>query len=78
MVITVYSFPLKVYFRPAEVDYLCADVSKARKILDWKPTVTFVELVGIMVKADMKELEIQLKGGPEALLFAATAEERYS
>jgi GDPmannose 4,6-dehydratase len=66
------------YFRPAEVDYLRADVSKAERVLDWKPTVTFIELIRMMVDADVKELEIQLKGGPEALQLATAAEERYS
>lgn len=66
------------YFRPAEVDYLCADASKARRILDWEPTVTFPELVQIMVEADMKHVESRLKGGAEALQFAVTAEGRHS
>ncbi len=66
------------YFRPAEVDYLCADISKAQKALDWKPTVTFRELVRIMVEADIKELATRLKGGAEALQLAATAEGRHS
>jgi GDPmannose 4,6-dehydratase len=40
------------YFRPNEVNYLRGDNSKARKILGWKPKVTFKELVKIMVEAD--------------------------
>ncbi|GAG86981.1 unnamed protein product, partial [marine sediment metagenome] len=39
----------KKYFRPIDVNFLLGDASKARKILDWKPTVTFDELVEIMV-----------------------------
>jgi GDPmannose 4,6-dehydratase len=66
------------YFRPAEVDYLCANTSKAQKALDWEPTVTFRELVRIMVEADLKELATRIKGGAEALQFAATAEGRHS
>jgi GDPmannose 4,6-dehydratase len=62
------------YFRPAEVDYLLADTTKARKILGWEPTVTFKELVRIMVEADLLELEARRKGGTEALRLAATAE----
>ncbi len=62
------------YFRPAEVDYLCADASKARKVLDWEPAVTFKELVRIMVEADIKELEARIKGGAAALQLAAAAE----
>ena len=48
------------YFRPAEVDYLCADASKARSVLGWEPTVTFGELVRMMVEADMKAAEARL------------------
>jgi GDPmannose 4,6-dehydratase len=66
------------YFRPAEVDYLCADASKARKLLDWQPAVTFAELVRIMVDADLKAVEAQLKGGTEALQLAVAAEGRHS
>jgi GDPmannose 4,6-dehydratase len=58
------------YFRPAEVDYLCADVSKTRERLGWEPTVTFEELVRIMVEADMKSVETRIKGGAEALQVA--------
>jgi GDPmannose 4,6-dehydratase len=42
------------YFRPAEVDALCGDASKAARLLGWKPKVTFKELVRIMVDADLK------------------------
>src|SRR5213595_1376993 len=40
--------------RPAEVDLLISDASKARKILDWQPKVRFLELVQIMVDADLE------------------------
>jgi len=40
------------YFRPAEVDILLGDYSKAKKQLGWKPRVKFNELVEIMAKAD--------------------------
>jgi GDPmannose 4,6-dehydratase len=50
------------YFRPAEVDALCGDASKAREKLGWTPTVTFSELVRIMVDADVKLLADQLAG----------------
>ncbi len=66
------------YFRPAEVDFLCADASKARRVLGWEPTVTFGELVRIMVEADMKAVEARLKGGVDALRLAAAAEGRHS
>jgi GDPmannose 4,6-dehydratase len=42
------------YFRPTEVDLLLGDPSKARRVLGWKHTVTFPELVSEMVKADLK------------------------
>ena len=41
------------YERPAEVDLLLGDASKAKKILGWEPKVRFDELVRIMVDADM-------------------------
>jgi GDPmannose 4,6-dehydratase len=41
------------YERPAEVDLLLGDASKAKKILDWEPKVRFDELVRIMVDADV-------------------------
>jgi len=66
------------YFRPAEVDYLCADASKVRRMLGWEPDVAFDELVPIMVDADMKAAEARLKGGVEALQFAIAAEGRHS
>jgi len=42
------------YFRPAEVDLLLGDASKARKTLGWQPRVTFKALVRLMVDADME------------------------
>ena len=44
------------FYRPAEVDLLISDPSKARSILGWEPTVTFKELVVMMVDADIKRL----------------------
>jgi GDPmannose 4,6-dehydratase len=45
------------YFRPAEVDLMQGDCSYARKKLGWKPTVSFAELVRLMVESDIKEAE---------------------
>ena len=45
------------YFRPTEVDYLLGDPSKAREKLGWEPTVSFDELVKMMVREDLKEAE---------------------
>lgn len=43
------------YFRPAEVDLLIGDYSRAKKQLGWTPSVTFEGLVKLMVEADLKE-----------------------
>lgn len=45
----------KKYFRPAEVDFLLGDYSKAKKELGWEPTVKFDELVKIMIEEDLKQ-----------------------
>jgi GDPmannose 4,6-dehydratase len=45
------------YLRPAEVDFLQGDATKAEKVLSWKPKVTFKELARIMTDADMKLAE---------------------
>ena len=42
------------YFRPAEVEELQGDYSKAKKVLGWKPKTKFKELVRIMVDSDME------------------------
>ncbi len=44
------------FYRPAEVDLLVGDASKAGRILHWEPSVTFNELVRIMVDADLEQL----------------------
>ncbi len=43
------------FMRPAEVDYLIGDYSKARKVLGWEPKVRFKELVKIMVQSDVNK-----------------------
>lgn len=43
-----------LFYRPAEVDLLLGDSSKARKELNWKPEITFNDLVKIMVENDIK------------------------
>lgn len=45
------------YFRPAEVDILCGDATKARNILGWKPKVKFKELVRMMVESDLNKMK---------------------
>ncbi len=44
------------YFRPAEVDLLIGDASRAHEALGWRPTVGFAELVAMMVDADLAAL----------------------
>ena len=48
--------------RPAEVDLLVGDASKAGEILGWKPEIGFEDLVKMMVDADVALLEGRLKG----------------
>ena len=50
------------YYRPAEVDHLRGDASKARRVLGWEPKTTFSELVALMVDADRQLLEDELAG----------------
>lgn len=45
------------YYRPAEVDLLIGDASKAGRVLGWEPQVNFEQLVRMMVDADLKALE---------------------
>ena len=47
------------FFRPAEVDLLVGDCTKARKVLGWKPEVSFNELITMMVDHDLKSLQSQ-------------------
>ena len=49
------------YERPSEVDQLLGDPTKARTVLGWMPKVTFKELVKMMVDADLKLAEEELK-----------------
>lgn len=49
------------YFRPAEVDLLIGDATKAKEKLGWQPEITFKELVTTMVDADL--VELKKKGG---------------
>ena len=42
------------FFRPAEVDLLIGDASKAKKVLGWEPKISYADLVKRMVESDMK------------------------
>ena len=46
------------FFRPAEVDLLVGDASKAGEVLGWEPTVSFGELMSRMVAADVERLKL--------------------
>jgi len=54
------------FLRPAEVDLLIGDASKARRELGWEPTVPFPELVAMMVENDMRLQEQQLRAASVA------------
>jgi len=62
------------YLRPAEVDLLIGDPSKAKTKLGWQPSVTFEELVHLMVEADLQALGlVPLNGNtPRGVLDRAT------
>jgi GDPmannose 4,6-dehydratase len=47
----------KAFLRPAEVDLLIGDSSKARQVLKWEPTVSFEEMIQLMVEADLNRLQ---------------------
>jgi GDPmannose 4,6-dehydratase len=49
------------FYRPAEVDQLVGDASKARKVLGWEPRVSFEELIHMMVDADLEALQRMLR-----------------
>jgi len=44
------------YFRPAEVDLLVGDASKSGRMLGWEPSMTFKELIQMMVEADLEAI----------------------
>jgi GDPmannose 4,6-dehydratase len=54
------------YYRPAEVDVLLGDASKAKKELGWEPKVGFKELVRLMIDSDLKLAEKEVKAGEGA------------
>ncbi|MDT5294359.1 MAG: GDPmannose 4,6-dehydratase [Acidobacteriota bacterium] len=54
------------FYRPAEVDLLIGDASKARDTLGWQPRYSFEELVDEMVDADIKALEASSRPGASA------------
>lgn len=49
------------YFRPSEVEYLCADSSKALKKLGWKPKYSYAKLVKDMVSSELKNNNLEVE-----------------
>lgn len=56
------------YFRPTEVDFLQADITKAKKTLKWEPKVKLDELVKIMVDSDMELIGLKPVGESTKIL----------
>ena len=52
----------KRFYRPLDVNCLMGDATKAKRILNWKPKVTFNELVNLMVQTDLERWENHLRG----------------
>jgi len=50
------------YYRPAEVDLLIGDYSKAKQKLGWEPKTTFKGLIELMTDADLKQIQDQISG----------------
>lgn len=50
------------FFRPAEIDVLVGDATKAREVLGWRPLVAFEETIGMMVDADMVRVAKAVEG----------------
>ena len=48
------------FMRPAEIDVLCGDASKAREVLDWKPSTPFETMIRRMVVNDIKNISVTL------------------
>ena len=55
------------HYRPAEVDLLVGDASKAKRVLGWSPSVPFRELVRMMVETDLETARSEARGANEAL-----------
>ncbi|HEU0050480.1 MAG TPA: GDP-mannose 4,6-dehydratase [Patescibacteria group bacterium] len=54
------------FFRPAEVDLLLGDASKAARVLNWKPQTRFEELVRLMVRAELARKAIRRESAPSS------------
>ncbi len=56
------------YFRPTEVELLLADISKAKKTLNWVPKITFKELAKIMMDSDLASAGVKTNGEGKKIL----------
>lgn len=66
------------YLRPAEVDLLIGDPTKAKQKLGWEPSVTFEQLVTLMVEADLRVLGLSSPNGKSSQLLEDNAYIRHS
>ncbi|MBD2125786.1 GDP-mannose 4,6-dehydratase [Microcoleus sp. ZQ-A2] len=66
------------YLRPTEVDLLIGDPTKAKQKLGWEPSVTFEELVALMVEADLRALGMSSPNGKGSQLMDDNAYIRQS
>jgi GDPmannose 4,6-dehydratase len=55
------------FLRPAEVDHLIGDPSKAKRVLGWEPSVDFKRLVHMMVDADIERLRRTMSSSPSTV-----------
>ncbi len=58
----------KRYFRPTEVESLCADSMKAKKEIGWDPKITFSDLIKIMIDADLRNVGSETVGEGDRIL----------
>lgn len=61
------------YLRPAEVELLIGDPTKAKEKLGWEPAVSFPELVTLMVASDLAALGLSLPQGHQSPAWQDTA-----
>jgi GDPmannose 4,6-dehydratase len=54
------------HLRPADVDALVGDASKAREVLGWRPQISFAELIALMVEADLELAVLEADGAARA------------
>ena len=65
------------FFRPAEVDQLIGDASKAHKKLGWCPKITFEELVAMMVENDLQMVSLESKRLVEVGVYETASRSRF-